>query len=89
MICRFCKLYHADKHRFNMFQYGPRHHAHWDCFLTAKGEAGLRSLPDWAVRSFPAMAAEYAGLTDVLRDEHSRRNLDAKLAAENARWGRA
>ena len=49
--CRFCKKMKESGEKF--VKYGPRHHAHHECFLKVKGATGLRSLPSWMVGQFP------------------------------------
>lgn len=82
MTCRFCKRYETDAHRYEMFQYAARHHAHWDCWLNAKGKTGLLALPDWALWKFPALLADEHGLLNALDAEQKRRG----LAEKYARW---
>lgn len=43
-------------------KYGPRHYAHFDCFLNAKGIEGLGLLRAWQIGQFPALLVRERGL---------------------------
>jgi hypothetical protein len=78
--CRFCHSDEEDDRGLEVsIKYGPRHYAHPDCFLKAKGAAGFDLLHDWQLETFPALAANRAGLFDVLVEQIENRK---KLKAE-------
>ena len=69
-VCRFCGKYaQEDDHQLDLIQYGVRHHAHPDCLLKAKGAATFDLLQPWQVKKFPALAAERAGLYELLKEK--------------------
>lgn len=68
--CRFCgKSDGEDEQGLQLIQYGVRHHAHPDCLLKAKGADAFTLLHDWQLEQFPALAANRAGLLEVLMDK--------------------
>lgn len=71
MTCRFCKKHEYTDDDWtpdNMVKYEVRHYAHHECFLKAKGEAGLRALPAWNVGKFPYKLLEKYGLSAVAKE---------------------
>lgn len=58
--CRLCKEW---GNLSEMVQYGRRHYAHHECFLS-KGK-DLKSLRDWQVVNFPATLLIKYGMTSV------------------------
>jgi hypothetical protein len=57
--CRFCGEGGFD----GMVKYGVRHHAHYRCFLEAKGANGYLGLHDWQMVDFPYNLLVEFGLT--------------------------
>lgn len=62
--CRFCKKMkeHADD---GFVKYSVRHHAHYECYLRAKGADGLKALPAWKVGQFPFLLLKQFDLVNV------------------------
>jgi hypothetical protein len=66
--CRFCGKDDFD----GMVKYGVRHHAHFRCFLEAKGANGYLNLHDWQMVEFPYKLLEEFGLTGDAADANRR-----------------
>ncbi len=71
--CRFCHKANFEENKYGMIGYGPRHHAHADCLLKAKGAAIFEKLALWQLESFPYFAAKDAGFENELRAEIAKR----------------
>jgi len=59
--CRFCE----DRKDQNMVKYGPRHYAHFHCYLDAGKK--LKDLKQWQIGQFPYRLLEERGLMDEAR----------------------
>ena len=87
MICRFCKKHHTEDHKYkHLFVYGPRHNAHADCGLKAKGSDFLHMIGRWQLLRFPYLAAEEAGYLEELKKLIAMEEDRAFLAAVNEKF---
>lgn len=77
--CRFCRKGSGeDFHGLDLIHYSVRHYAHPDCLLMAKGRDTFDLLHDWQLDNFPALAANRAGLYDLLCEKiRNRREVTA------------
>lgn len=64
--CRFCLDRVGYNHPYYRigFQYGPRHHAHFECFQKAKGKEGVLKLKEHQLRRWPWKLLQEAGILD-------------------------
>lgn len=59
MNCRFCNNWRDQ----GMVKYGPRHHAHFRCFL--ENGKSLHKIPAWRLGDFPFRLLKEFGITDT------------------------
>lgn len=74
--CQFCEKFngHSGKSsgrkqpKYNgKVKYGPRHYAHFECFLDAKGIEALGKLHGWQINQFPALLIKERGIENEVK----------------------
>ena len=65
--CRFCKEWQDDHtpDKCGKVHYATRHHAHYGCYLDAKGVQGLAKLSEWQIAEFPARVFRDRNISDA------------------------
>lgn len=73
--CQFCEKFSSSGKSSGRkppkyegkIKYGPRHYAHFECFLDAKGVDALRLLHDWQIAQLPWMLIKERGIENEVK----------------------